>query len=58
MTTLESHPELSEHSDGMPVTVPNAQGPEVNTRNVDGYDDSRASLVEICVRARAPGALK
>ena len=46
MTILESYPELSEHLGEMPVTIPDAQNPEVNLKALRSYYESLVSLME------------
>lgn len=46
MTILEKYPELSEHLGEMPVTIPNADNPEITRKVLRAYYDSLVSLVE------------
>ena len=50
MTIQEKYPELSEYLGELPVTIPNAQHPEINLQQLTAYYDSLTSLLENYVR--------
>jgi len=50
MTILESYPELSERLGEMPVTIPNAEHPEINRKVLKAYYESLVALMENYIR--------
>ena len=42
----DEHPELVEFLNEMPVTVPNKNKPEINTKQLEDYYDSLVNMVE------------
>lgn len=43
---LEKHPELSDHLDEMPLTIPNETNPEITVKKLKEYYDSLNLLLK------------
>lgn len=58
MTIKEKYPELYEHLGEMPVTLPDIETPEINSKNLGAYYDSLKSLLKNYVHDHLPEGTK
>lgn len=58
MIIQEKYPELSKYLGEMPVTIPNKESPEINSKNLREYFDSLTSILENYVREHLPEGTK
>ena len=58
MTIKEKYPELYEHLGEMPVTVPDIETSEINSKNLRAYYDSLKSLLKNYMPGHLPESTK
>jgi hypothetical protein len=58
MIIQEKYPELSKYLGEMPVTIPNKESPEINSKNLREYFDSLTSILENYAREHLPEGTK
>jgi hypothetical protein len=58
MIIQEKYPELYEHLGEMPVTIPDIENPEINSKNLREYYDSLTSILENYAREHLPEGSK
>lgn len=58
MTIQKKYPELYEHLGEMPVTIPDTENPEINSKNLRAYYDSLKSLLNNYVHEHLPEGTK
>jgi hypothetical protein len=58
MTIKEKYPELYEHLEEMPVTLPDIEYPEINSKNLRAYYDSLTSLLKSFMNKHLPDGTK
>ena len=58
MTIKEKYPELYENLEEMPVTIPDIENPEINSKNLRAYYDSLISLLKQYIPGHIPDGAK